>query len=63
MRTLPATATLLATERGMLLKVEVWAAETDDRELRRRLCRLMNRLAQDIARMRDALELEIESRR
>ena len=44
---------LIYAEQQLLLKVEDWAEATNDKALRRRLCRLMHCIEQDLAAMQD----------
>jgi hypothetical protein len=48
---------------SMLLDLEKMAKIADDKTLRRKICYLMHRISQILARLRDELNQEIESRR
>jgi len=54
---------IINTEKLLLLKLEDWARNTNSKDMRRRLCRLMHQVSQDIAKMRDKLNTDIEERR
>jgi predicted nucleic acid binding AN1-type Zn finger protein len=43
-------------EANMLRDAEKWASQTTDKNLRRRLCRLMHTLSQDMARLRNVIQ-------
>jgi replicative DNA helicase len=57
------TARLIDAEKQLLVKVEEWAKATNDKMLRRRLCRLMHKIEQDLAKMQESFDREIEERR
>lgn len=54
---------VINTEKLLLLKLEDWARNTNSKPMRRRLCRLMHQVSQDIAQLRDKLNQDIEERR
>lgn len=51
------------TEKLLLLKLEDWARNTNSKDMRRRLCRLMHQVSQSLAKLRDTLNTDIEERR
>jgi hypothetical protein len=54
---------LIYAEKQLLLKTEEWAKATNDKLLRRKICRLMHKIEQDLAKMQESFDREIEERR
>jgi hypothetical protein len=52
-------ARLIFAEEQLLLKTEEWARATNDKTLRRKICRLMHGIEQDLAAMQDTNEPRI----